>query len=160
MSKLSTQRSSSTATQRESKGKKWYVCGFCQVFFLSKVCYEKRGGNKFCSKSCYGNTLVGKPSNMLGKSHTAETKRKQSLWRPNERQRVLMGQASKKPPVTFSCPICNSKKEMQPGRAKRTSYCSYACLGLSKKREILHCVDCGKMKNRYRLQAFLEYEKR
>lgn len=91
----------------------------------------------------------GKPSGMLGKKHTLETIKKIKKWRPNKEQLKRMKHIGQDnylwlgDDVIVSCKICNKKIKCRPNKKK--TYCSYKCLGKSKRKSKNKCKDCGKV---------------
>lgn len=85
---------------------------------------------------------------MLGKKHSEDTKRRQSeatkkMWQ--ERRAELLASHRKitdAKRVTISCFIC--KKTFTVPRSRPQKYCSYACLGASKRKEGPKCTICDR----------------
>ena len=89
---------------RSRKQKKEYRCKLCVGVFRAKSCYERRGGNKYCSQKCY---------------HVAKRKRKRTFVGNQSKERFLSA---------FSCIQCSVTKLVRPCIAKKRQFCSLNCL--------------------------------
>jgi DNA-directed RNA polymerase subunit RPC12/RpoP len=91
----------------------------------------------------------GHPKGMLGKKHSKKTIEKLKKWKPNKEQISKMIHLKEEHPlwkgdnIISTCPICSKKIISRPNKEKK--YCSYACLGASKRKDKNKCIDCGKI---------------
>ena len=94
----------------------------------------------------------GHPKGMLGKKHSESTKRKIARWIPTEDQKRRMVNYGANHPtwlghnIIKKCKICGETLEIRP--YELTKYCSYECLGASKKKQKNRCLDCKKTLSR------------
>ena len=85
----------------------------------------------------------------LGKKHTPETIEKLKKWRPNKEQLKKMTHIGPDnywwlgPDLTVQCAICGKDIKCRPNKISK--YCSYSCLGKSKRKSKNKCKDCEKI---------------
>uniref|UniRef100_A0A6H2A452 HNH nuclease domain-containing protein n=1 Tax=viral metagenome TaxID=1070528 RepID=A0A6H2A452_9ZZZZ len=89
----------------------------------------------------------GHPRGMLGKKHTQETIEKIRSWKPTSEQRkkqviqTRLSAQKRSKKILIKCIICKKEFWIKQGRSKTAKYCSYKCLGDSKRKN--YCIDCG-----------------
>jgi len=79
----------------------------------------------------------GHPKGMLGKKHSEGTKRRiaenSSTPEMLARRQIAFKEYCKNKRVLFKCSVCGAESMITRKRAKTQKYCSYACLGASKR---------------------------
>lgn len=90
------------------------ICPMCGNEFNVWPCeYERR---KYCSKTCFNKSKIGKPN---------VKKRKQ---------------------VVKTCPVCQKEFSVKHSHAERRTYCSISCMGKAYNKRIeKECLICGKI---------------
>lgn len=86
---------------------------------------------------------------MLGKNHTLESIKKLRAWRPTIEQAKKRNEGTRLSclrrfgkSVEKTCPLCKGKFLVRPNDVNVRKYCSYTCLGKSKRKKMT-CIDCG-----------------
>ena len=123
------------------KSYKKYKCIICGKEFTTKSCYEKRGGNKYCSRECYYKTIKGKPKKTKRYKFKCKFCGKVILvpyWKTKKRLFCSVNcrrESIKKPKIKKICPICQKEFYVWPSGIS-SIYCSRKCMyiGGGKKR--------------------------
>jgi len=107
------------------KSYKKYKCKVCGKVFITKECYEKRGGNKACSRKCYYKSQIGKIPSNKGKD-----------GKPNYLARKR---------TKFICKQCGKEFEWPLWKAKKRLFCSRKCRAENGNKKVDNkCPICGK----------------
>lgn len=115
------------------KNTRKYKCIVCGKEFVSKECYEKRGGNKYCSSKCYFKSgIMGrKPLPMIKKICAfcgGEMKLKQYQYKKRIFcSKKCVAESQKKKKIKKICNYCGKEYFVFPSKANNSYYCSRKC---------------------------------
>jgi hypothetical protein len=121
-----------------------------RVAWNKGICHLSEEAKKRISEASKKRILLnGHPKGMLGKKHSKKAIAKIKKWKPSLEQINKMAHRKSEHPgwkgndVISNCPICGKIIKSRPTELKK--YCSYKCLGISKRKPKNKCVDCGKI---------------
>lgn len=106
----------------------------------------------------------GHPRGMLGKKQSKEAIRKIKKWKPTWSQKLKqlentrIASIKRRKRKIVSCKICG--KLFETLKSRKSVYCSYTCLGISKKKEVRKCIDCGRMVSKNNCNRCFECNKK
>lgn len=121
------------------------TCKTCQKMFLLKPSAVKKGYGKFCSKPCYGKSLLS------GKMLICQTCKVEFYMNGRQisegRGRYCSDECRyKNSGRLIECPVCGKKKyKMNSQLGTNNHYCSQHCCNIGRRKRIIRiCIHCGK----------------